>query len=67
MNMKSKTPRVIFLKAKIPLQTPKGNYLANIIVDYGADHGLLWLCTSKSGCVSWHDKDVKLLTKKKKA
>jgi hypothetical protein len=55
-------PRTMLrLDPLIPLATPKGNALAHIAIDYGAEDDLLWVCIQTDGGTiwCWNNKDVR--------
>lgn len=48
------------LNPAIPVVTPKGNAMAHILLDYGIESDLIWVCFEASGeCWSWSNKDIK--------
>lgn len=50
------------LNPPIPLITPKGKAWAHIVIDYGQEHDLLWVCfQDETGeCWTWGNRDVKI-------
>lgn len=54
--------RLLQLDPPIPLLTPKGKGNAHVLIDYGAEHHLLWVVfQDETGeCWSWQNKDVRL-------
>jgi len=50
------------LNPPIPLITPKGKAWAHIVIDYGQDHDLLWVCfQDETGeCWTWGNRDVRI-------
>jgi hypothetical protein len=48
------------LNPPLPLITPKGKAWAHIVIDYGQEHDLLWVCfQDDSGeCWTWGNQDV---------
>jgi hypothetical protein len=51
---------ILQLNPPIPMQTPKGKALAQILIDYGAEHDLVWVCFGEKGeCWSWRNQDVR--------
>jgi hypothetical protein len=52
---------MIQLDPPLPVTTPKGKALAHILIDYGPEHDLVWVCfQNETGeCWSWNNKDVK--------
>lgn len=55
---------MIQLNPPLPLDTPKGKALAQVLIDYGAEHDLLWVCfqndTGEVWC--WNNRDVRAQT-----
>lgn len=49
------------LNPPIPVTTPKGKALAHILVDYGAESDLVWICfqDSTGECWSWRNQDIR--------
>lgn len=48
------------LDPPIPVMTPKGRALAQVLIDYGAEHHLLWVCFQQDGeCWTWQNKDIR--------
>lgn len=49
------------LDPPIPVVTPKGKALAHVLLDYGAEHHLLWVCfQDETGeCWSWGNRDIR--------
>jgi hypothetical protein len=48
------------LNPPIPVTTPKGPALAQVLIDYGAEHDLLWVCFQSNGeCWTWNNKDIR--------
>lgn len=49
------------LNPPIPIDTPKGKALAQVLIDYGAEHDLIWVCfqndTGEVWC--WNNKHVR--------
>lgn len=37
------------LNPPIPLITPKGKALAHLVIDYGPEHDLIWVCFQRNG------------------
>ena len=35
---------ILQLNPPIPLETPKGKALAQVLIDYGVEHHLIWVC-----------------------
>lgn len=49
------------LSPSIPLLTPKGPARALVLIDYGEDHDLLWVCFQDQGgeCWTWRNRDIR--------
>lgn len=49
------------LDPPIPLETPKGSALAYVLIDYGPDYDLMWVCFNDidGQCWTWSNKDVR--------
>ena len=49
------------LNPPLPLQTPKGSALAHLVIDYGPEHNLIWVCfIDETGeCWSYDNKHVR--------
>jgi hypothetical protein len=49
------------LDPALPIETPKGKGLAHILIDYGIEHDLIWVCfIDETGeCWSFGNKYVK--------
>ena len=49
------------LNPPIPVETPRGKAMAQVIIDYGVEHDLVWLCfqddTGESWC--WNNKFIR--------
>ena len=51
------------LNPPIPIWTPKGRALAQILIDYGAEHHLLWVCFQDNGeCWTWENPQIRAET-----
>jgi len=50
------------LNPPLPLITPKGKAWAHIVIDYGQEHDLLWVCfQDETGeCWTWGNRDVRI-------
>jgi len=50
------------LNPPLPLITPKGKAWAHIVIDYGQEHDLLWVCfQDETGeCWTWGNRDVRM-------
>jgi hypothetical protein len=48
------------LNPPIPVETPKGKALAHVLVDYGAEYDLLWVCfQDDKECWTWRNQDIR--------
>ena len=49
------------LDPPLPLATPKGSALAHVMIDYGAEHDLVWFCIQNDGgeIWCWNNRDVR--------
>ena len=45
----------------IPVNTPKGNALAHMVIDYGPEHNLIWVCfiDATGECWSYDNKSIR--------
>ena len=52
---------ILQLNPPLPLQTPKGSALAHLVIDYGPEHNLIWVCfIDETGeCWSYDNKHVR--------
>jgi hypothetical protein len=52
---------ILQLNPPVPLTTPKGEALAHLIIDYGAEFDLLWVCfqNDTGECWTWSNRDVR--------
>ena len=52
------------LDPPLPLETPKGKALAHVLIDYGVEYDLLWVCFQDDTreCWTWSNKEVKIQT-----
>ncbi len=50
------------LDPPLPLDTPKGKALAHILIDYGVEYDLLWVCFQDETreCWTWSNKEIKI-------
>ena len=48
------------LNPPLPLITPQGKAWAHLVIDYGQEHDLLWVCfQDESGeCWTWSNRDI---------
>jgi hypothetical protein len=51
---------LIQLNPPLPIVTPLGKALAHVLIDYGIEHDLMWVCfQSDTGvCWTWSNKDI---------
>lgn len=48
------------LDPPLPVVTPDGKALAHILIDYGAEYDLLWVCFQSNGeCWTWKNQDIR--------
>jgi hypothetical protein len=49
------------LNPPLPLQTPKGAALAHVLIDYGPEHDLIWVCfqDDTGECWSWANPEIR--------
>ena len=49
------------LNPPLPLNTPKGPALAHMVVDYGPEHSLIWVCfqDDTGECWSWANPEIR--------
>ena len=48
------------LNPPIPVNTPKGPALAQVMIDYGPEYDLIWVCFQDNGeCWSWRNQDIR--------
>lgn len=49
------------LNPPLPLDTPKGPALAHVLIDYGPEHHLLWVCFNDADgeCWTWPNSQVR--------
>jgi hypothetical protein len=52
---------ILQLNPPIPLDTPKGPALAHLVIDYGPEHNLFWVCFGdRDGeCWTWDNSKVR--------
>jgi hypothetical protein len=47
------------LNPPIPVVTPNGKAFAQVLIDYGPEYDLVWVCFEESGqCWSWRNQDI---------
>lgn len=48
------------LNPPLPVTTPHGKAMAHILLDYGPEMDLIWVCFQKDGqCWSWRNSEIK--------
>ena len=49
------------LNPPLPLTTPKGAALAHLVIDYGPEHDLMWVCfqDDTGECWSWANPEIR--------
>jgi len=48
------------LDPPLPVVAPAGKALAHVLIDYGAEHDLLWVCFQDNGeCWTWRNQDIR--------
>ncbi len=49
------------LDPPMPLETPRGKAMAHVLIDYGPEHHLLWVCFQDEDgqCWTWANPDVR--------
>ena len=48
------------LNPALPVETPNGKALAHIVIDYGVDHDLVWVCFQQNGQIwCWRNQDIR--------
>ena len=52
---------IIQLNPPLPVVTPRGKALAHVLIDYGPEADLIWVCFQDDGgeCWSWGNKDIR--------
>jgi hypothetical protein len=52
---------ILQLEPPIPVITPKGNAIAVVLLDYGLEHNLMWVCfQDETGeCWTWSNRDIR--------
>jgi hypothetical protein len=50
------------LNPPLPLLTPKGKAWAHLVIDYGPEADLLWVCfqDEDGACWTWSNRDVRI-------
>lgn len=48
------------LNPPLPVLTPKGKALAQLVIDYGPEYDIVWVCFQDDGaCWSWRNTDIR--------
>ena len=51
---------ILQLNPPLPLDTPRGNALAHLVIDYGPEHDLQWVCFGQDGEIwTWRNPKVR--------
>jgi hypothetical protein len=52
---------LIQLNPPLPIVTPLGKGLAHVLIDYGIEHDLMWVCfqNDTGECWTWSNKDIR--------
>ena len=51
------------LNPPIPVTTPRGNALAQVLIDYGVEHDLVFVCFQNDGEIwCWRNQDIRAQT-----
>jgi hypothetical protein len=52
---------MIQLNPPLPVDTPKGSALAHVLIDYGIEHNLMWVCfvDSTGECWTWPNNQIR--------
>jgi len=54
---------ILQINPPLPVKTPKGNALAQFLIDYGPEHDLLWVCFQNDGeCWTWDNSKIRAQT-----
>jgi len=54
---------MIQLDPPIPVTTPNGNALAHVLIDYGPEYDLMWVCfEANNECWTWRNQDIRAQT-----
>lgn len=55
--------QMLQLDPPIPVKTPNGNAMAQVLIDYGPEYDLVWVCFDTNGeCWSWCNQDIRAQT-----
>lgn len=49
------------LNPPLPVETPRGKAMAHVLIDYGAEYDLLWVCFQQADaqCWTWKNSDIR--------
>lgn len=52
---------IVQLNPPLPVISPYGPALAHILIDYGIEHDLLWVCfqDDNNECWTWSNRDIR--------
>jgi hypothetical protein len=51
------------LNPPIPVVTPRGKALAQVLIDYGIEHHLIWVCAEDDGEIwCWQNPEIRAQT-----
>jgi len=51
---------MIQLNPPIPVKTPKGDGYAQVLIDYGPEHNLMWVVFQDNGeCWTWQNYEIR--------
>jgi len=52
---------MIQLNPPLPIVTPLGKSFAHVLIDYGIEHDLMWVCfqNDTGECWTWANKDIR--------
>lgn len=55
---------ILQLNPPIPVETPRGKALAQLVIDYGPEHDLLWVCfqDDTKECWTWGNQQIRAQT-----
>lgn len=55
---------ILQLNPPIPVDTPRGKALAQLVIDYGPEHDLLWVCfqDDTKECWTWGNQQIRAQT-----
>ena len=54
------TSTMLQLNPPLPVVTPRGKALAQILIDYGVEHDLVFVCFEADGeCWCWRNQDIR--------